>query len=130
MTNRKLQFEPLPGSYSVCRLPAQVEIPAWVDGEGFVSITRTDDELSLVMREDRVPPDVRAQRDLSGFRIAGSLDFSEVGILRTFSAALADAEIPVFAVSTFDTDYVFVPSSSMPEARRVLTASGHSFQSQ
>jgi hypothetical protein len=130
MTNRKLQFEPLPGRYSVCRLPAHAEIPAWVDGEGFVSITRTDDELSLVLREGRVPPGVRVQRDLFGFRIAGSLDFSEVGILRTVTAALAEAEIPVFTVSTFDTDYIFVPSSSMSEARRALMASGHSFQSQ
>ena len=125
-----MTFESLPGQYSVCRLAAQAEVPSWVVGEGFSSVTRTDRELSIVVPQNRVPPGIQAERGWSGFCIAGTLDFSEIGVLSSVADVLAKVSIPIFVVSTFDTDFVFVPSPSMKAAIRALVAAGHSFDFQ
>jgi len=125
MTNRKLKFQPLPGRYAVCRLPADAPIPAWADCHPFTSVTRTDRELSIVVPEDRVPPGVHAESDWTAFRIAGVLDFTEIGLMSAVARIFADAAIPVFALSTFETDYFFVPSRSLGDAIDAIVAAGH-----
>ncbi len=124
---RQLQFIDLPGRFAVCRLPADAAIPDWLDGLGFESVTRTGDELSVVAQASKAPPDVRAEHDFAGFRISGTLDFSQIGVLREVAGILAEAGISVLAVSTFDTDYFFVPGVDIERSRAALGAASHVF---
>ena len=120
-----LQLTQLDGTWAVCRLPADAALPAWALDSPWISITRTADELSIVAPVTRVPDGVRSEGPWAMLRVAGTLDFSEVGILAGLTAALADAEISVFALSTFDTDYLLVGVDDAPRAREALTAAGY-----
>jgi hypothetical protein len=110
---------------SVCRLAADEGIPHWVPATGFVSITRTADELSVVCPGEAVPPSVRAEHGFRVLKIDGPLDFSLTGILVAVAGPLADAGISIFAVSTYDTDYVLVKAHDLKQAVAVLQAAGH-----
>lgn len=110
---------------SVCRLAAGEDIPRWVPATGFVSIARTADELSVVCSSEAVPPSVRAEHGFRVLKIDGPLDFSLTGILAAVAGPLADAGISIFAVSTFDTDYVLVKANDLKPAVAVLRAAGH-----
>ena len=123
---------PLPGLFAVCRLAAESPLPAWVAGgptDSFVSITRTADELSIVCRQDIVPDDIRCERDWRVLRVAGTLDFTLVGVLAALLVPLADAGIAVFVLSTFDTDYLLIKEDRLGEAIEVLRREGHDAQS-
>jgi GNAT superfamily N-acetyltransferase len=115
---------PLEGVYAVCRLDADAPLPAWLAGGPFVSITRTADELSVVCREEAVPAGVRCEQGWQCLRVAGTLDFSLVGVLASLLDPLAAAGVSVFAVSTFDTDYLLVKSTDFQRATEALRASG------
>jgi NAD+ diphosphatase len=112
---------PLPGRFAVARLPPGPDLPAWVPAAGaFVTVTRTEEELSVTCPQDTVPPGVRAERDLAALRVEGPLDFALTGILAALTAPLAGAGIPVFAVATYDTDYLLVPGDRVSEALELL----------
>lgn len=115
----------LPEVLAVCRLPADAEVPAWFAGGGFHSLTRTDEELSVIAPEQRVPEGVKSERGFRLFRVEGQLDFSAVGILASLTHPLAEAGIPILSVSTFDTDYLLVRESHLKKALAVLRANGH-----
>jgi hypothetical protein len=117
----------LPGSCAVCRLSADAAFPAWAVGD-LVSVTRTSDELSVVCREDAVPQGVRCERGWRSLRIAGSLDFSLVGVLVSLLVPLAEAGVSVFAISTFDTDYLLVREGDLARAIQALQTAGHTIQ--
>ncbi len=120
----------LDGAYAVCRLPAQAEVPAWVPTTGFVSVTHTAEELSIVCAETAVPAEVRSERGFSILKIEGPLDFALTGILVDVASPLADAGISIFALSTFDTDYIMVRSHDLVAAVAVLEAAGHRIHAQ
>jgi hypothetical protein len=109
------------GDYSVCRLAtgSTVSVPS----EGFSSLTSTAEEVSLVCLSKFEPVDARVERGWSLLKIDGVLDFSLVGILSEISGLLAHAKISLFAVSTFDTDYILV--RDLPGAVRALRSAGH-----
>ena len=85
-----------------------------------MSVTRTDRELSIVIDESLVTANVKAERGFVALRIAGTLDMSLVGVLARLTGALAAANIPVFAISTFDTDYLLVRESNASAAAEAL----------
>ena len=120
-----MTLDVLTGSYSICRLDADAPIPAWALHGTFSSITRTPDELSIVCASDGVPADVRAQRDYRGLAVRGPLGFDLVGILAALAAPLAAASVSIFAVSTHDTDYLFVRNADLDRAVIALRAAGH-----
>jgi len=122
----RLTVVPLEGAYAVCRLAADAPLPAWAAGGPFLSITRTADELSVVCRQAVVPEGVRCERGWRCLRVAGTLDFSLVGVLASLLGPLADAGVSVFAVSTFDTDYLLVKEEYLAAAVEVLRRAGHS----
>lgn len=111
----------VPGRFAVARLPADAPIPSWVAG-ALTSITRTPDELSIVCDDDAVPSGVYAQRDFACLRVLGTIDFGVVGVLAALTRALADAAVSVFAVSSFDTDYLFVRTGDYERARRAVAS--------
>ncbi|MGQ9366064.1 ACT domain-containing protein [Azospirillum sp. A39] len=113
----------LPDALAVCRLPADGGPPDWLDWSGtLVSVTRTAAELSVVCADSAVPEGVPAQRDWRAFRVEGPLDFALTGILSRLTAPLAEAAIPVFAVSTYDTDYLLVRADHADHAAVALDA--------
>ena len=121
-----LDLQLLPGHFAVCRLDRQDPVPAWVPSTGaLVVVARTDEELSILCDAGTVPGDVRAERDLRVVVVRGPLPFDAIGIMAELSGALAAAGIPLFAVSTFDTDYILVRDGLVEEACAALTARGH-----
>jgi hypothetical protein len=116
----------LPDRLAVCRLAGDDELPFWATQAGFCSFTRSADELSIVCGEFYVPEPMKADRGWRALRLAGVFDLSAVGILSSLSTPLAEAGISVFAVSTFDTDYLLVKECNLARAIDVLKASGHS----
>lgn len=115
----------LPDRLAVCRLAPDAALPAWIAGPGFVSITRTDEELSIVVATDRVPANLTAVRDWRALKVGGPLDFALTGIMAALAGPLAEAEISLFGIATYDTDYLLVKADTLDAAVTALTAAGH-----
>lgn len=111
-------------TFAVCRLDPATPFPSWAH-ESFVSITRTRDELSIVCEQRLVPDDVQAERDWRCLGIVGPLPFALTGILLSLAQPLAERGISIFAVSTFDTDYLLIKASSLDPAIAALRDAGH-----
>jgi hypothetical protein len=120
-----LRLTLLPDALAVCRLAPDGAVPAlaWM-GEP-ASVTRTRDELSVVCSADAVPADVRCERGWRCLAVRGPLDFGLTGILASLTAPLAAADIPVFVVSTYDTDYLMVKAEKLERAVQALRITGH-----
>jgi len=122
-----LKFKVLPQTLAVCQLPRDAEIPNWaIEGE-FFSITRTGDEVSIVCEEGRVPSEVKVERNFVALKLEGPFPFSMTGVLASFIEPLARHKVPVFAVATFDTDYVLINREDLDAAVEVLKGAGHQF---
>jgi uncharacterized protein len=122
-----LKLQVLPSRFAVCRLAPGAAIPYWVAGKAeFVSITRTSAELSVVCPEWSVPAATQCGRGWRALQVAGPLDFSLTGILVSVARPLAEAGVSIFAVSTYDTDYVLVREECLDRAIDALSAAGHS----
>jgi uncharacterized protein len=122
MENSKLSLSVLPQKLAVCRLDKDAQIPAWIEVDNYFSITKTDDELSIVCSEEIVPEAIKAEKNWKAFKVEGPLDFSLTGILASLANPLAAASISIFAISTFDTDYLLVKSDKFDEAVKVLSS--------
>jgi putative acetyltransferase len=121
-------FIALDGTFAVCRLGGGSSIPPWATTGGFFSITGTSDELSIVWHQAAVPEGIPSERAWRCLRVAGAIPFSVVGLLASLTAPLAEAGISVFAVSTFDTDYLLVKDNDFAKAITVLQVAGHSIR--
>jgi hypothetical protein len=91
----------------------------------FFAVVRAADELSIVSTEDRVPDGVRAERGWLALQLEGPFPFSTTGVLASFIQPLAEAKIPIFAISTFNTDYVLVKRDDLDRAITALSATRH-----
>ncbi len=123
-----MQYSVLPQRLAVCRVLPGAEVPAWGLAGEFFCIVRTQDELSIVCAEQLVPQSdegVVVERGWVALRLEGPFPFAMTGVLASFVQPLAEAEIPVFAISTFDTDYVLVNKTSLKPALTALGAAGH-----
>lgn len=141
--NDRLRLEWLPGRYAVCRLGPHARVPEWAraalfscsqehqnttgavsasaSGATLFSQTRTDRELSLVVDEAAVPPGVQVERGFVALWVADTLEFSLVGVLAKLTGALADAGVPVFVISTFETDVLLVRDEHVQQAVKALS---------
>ncbi len=122
--DQTLQLSILPGRLAVCRLEKSSPLPAWAISADFFSLTRTADELSIVCPEALVPAEVQAEKGWRGLKVEGPLDFALTGILARLSGALAGAGISLFAIATYDTDYILVKETSLENAVEALLGSG------
>ncbi|MBM3128660.1 MAG: ACT domain-containing protein [Chloroflexi bacterium] len=116
-----------PDWLAICRLDARAPIPEWARGD-FVALTRTRDELAIVCAQANVPDGIACERDWRALRVIGKLDFALTGVLVALAAPLADAGISIFAISTFDTDYVLVKARDLEKAIRVLREARHTIE--
>ena len=121
--DRKMKLKQLPWALTVCKLAGTAQISL---SDDFYFIGRTDEEISLVCRTERTPSDTLEREDgWRGFRIEGMLDFSLIGILSKLSSILAENGIGIFAVSTYNTDYILVKEENFCQAMAVLAAAGY-----
>jgi uncharacterized protein len=127
MSPDAITFDVLPGRFAVCRLGARDAVPEWAQGP-FVSITRTDEELSIICEESAVPRDVRAERGWTCMKVLGPLPFEMVGVAAAITAPLAQAGISVLIVGTFDTDYVLLKDEMRAKAIEALESAGFSVE--
>lgn len=120
MENYKLTLQLAESELAICRLPAKAALPKWVVDDSFVSITRTSDELSIVCSEKYVPLDVKAERNWRMIKLKGPFDFNLTGVLASLLTPLSDAGIPIFAISTYDTDYLLLKEDNFDRAISIL----------
>lgn len=120
------RFVVLEGTWAVTRLAPTVPVPAWaLAPSAFISITRSHDELSIVSPEACVPKGVEMQSGWSVIKLLGPFPFSQTGVLASLAFPLAAHGISIFAISTFDTDFILVKATDLAKACGVLTGSGH-----
>ena len=125
MTTRSLTLELLPGRLAVCRLDADAPLPAWAAAGGFVSLTRTDAELSIVCLQEGVPAGVCAEPGWRCLRVKGPLGFGLTGVLASLASPLASSGVSIFVVSTYDTDYLMVQERDLERGVSALERAGH-----
>ncbi len=121
---KTLTLEILAETFAVCRLSPRDSVPTWANGR-FLCITRTDDELSIVCPQRLVPEDALHKPGWRCLKVQGPLAFSMTGVLASLASPLADAGISIFAVSTYDTDYLLVQEDKLDAAITVLATHGH-----
>jgi hypothetical protein len=119
----------LPEEYAVCRLPAGSAIPASLSSgppdKSVISVTWAPDELSIICPSDRVPDDAVVETPWRCFRVVGPLDLALTGVLASLIGPLAEARVNIVTFSTYDTDYILVPTVRLTEAVGTLTRAGH-----
>jgi uncharacterized protein len=115
----------LPDSFAIVRLAADAPLPRWATQGRFFSVTRTSDEVSVVCLADQVPRGVTAETGWCALKVKGPFALSEIGVLAALSAALAEAKVSLFAISTFDTDYLLVSDGQLHAAIAALKGAGH-----
>jgi hypothetical protein len=114
----------LPERLAVCRLAADTPFPDWARPGDLLALVQTRDELSVVCAERFVPPEVRTERGWRALQVQGPLDFAMTGVLVSITIPLARAGVSIFALSTYDTDYVLVKENSLERALHALSQAG------
>jgi hypothetical protein len=115
----------LPAALAVARLEPAAALPAWAAAGDFLAVVRTGEELTIMADAGLVPREVRAERPFRALKVLGPLPFDAVGVLAALTGPLAEARIPILAVSTFDTDYLLVREAHLPRALEALARAGH-----
>jgi hypothetical protein len=120
-----LRFHQLRGPFAIVRLAPDTPVPEWATKGDFTSVTRTADELSLVCPANDIPTGIDPGPRWTCLKLEGPFPFSQTGVLLSFIQPLSNRSIPIFAISTYDTDYVFVQEEFAEAALKALQAAGH-----
>lgn len=120
-----LRLTVLPQPLCIARLAPDQDIPAWALQGPFCSVTRSEQELSIVCSPERVPPETVREDGWRALRVEGPLDFALVGIVAALSTTLAAAKVSIFVISTYDTDYLLVRTKDLERATTALATAGH-----
>jgi uncharacterized protein len=122
----KLTLVVLPQKYAVCRLDPNGHIPHWaLLGDDFISLTRTRDELSIACLQGNVPQETRAARGWRCVKVEGPFDFSLAGVHVSLAIPLAEANISILAIATYETDHLLIQEKDLEQAIAVLEKAGH-----
>lgn len=121
----KLKFRWLTGPYAIVRLAPDSPVPDWATKGEFTSITRSADELSIVCPADNLPRDVDSPHHWICLKLEGPFPFELTGVLLSFIEPLSRNDIPIFAISTYDTDYVLIQEDHAGNAMDILREAGH-----
>jgi len=122
-----LNLRVVPGSYGIARLDSEAALPAWAGGEGFWTIIRADDEMTVVCLQDRIPDDIQSVKGWACLRTVGPFAFNATGIVSALIAPLSAQGIGVFVVCTYDGEHLLVSERDMDRSKELLVANGHSF---
>lgn len=122
---RRLTFRKLAGKYAIARLAPDSNVPHWASRGEFTSVTRTPEELSVVCPAENLPQDVASPHNWICLKLEGPFPFATTGVLLSFIESLSRNQVPIFAISTFDTDYVLVQEEHAQAAINFLQAAGH-----
>jgi hypothetical protein len=122
---RQLQLSLLKDLYGICKFPSDSSIPEWALDESLCSITRSKKELTVVCPQGIIPANTEYDSDWRCFRIDGSFDFNQIGVISSLAEPLAEAGVSIFVISTYDTDYILVKEEKVEQAVNVLTDNGH-----
>ena len=123
--SRVLELSLLPQRFAITRMAADASVPVWATAGSIFSVTRTSDELSIVAEESHVPAGLASQTGWRVLKVHGPFLLTEVGVLSSLAAPLAEANVSVFVISTFDTDYLFVCDLQLSAATAALQRAGH-----
>ncbi len=123
----KLTLQLLNETYTINKLPQFAEIPSILSNGEMCFISRTDEELSIVCPDFMAPNNVQQELGWRCLKVEGTLKFQEVGTLASIVQPLSEAGIPVFAISTFNTDYFFVMDEHLVNVVHALQKAGHEF---
>jgi hypothetical protein len=126
--NLQLRLLGVAGRFAVSKLPPDSAVPPWATTSDLFSVTRTDEELSIVCRQEKVPTGIHAEVDWRCLRVAGAMPFTIVGVLASLTRPVAAAGVGVFAISTFDTDYLSIKDAEFQMAVAALKQAGHSVE--
>lgn len=125
----RLRF--LADNYSVCQLVSDEPIPDWINVKNdgpIVAVLRTQEELTVVAPSHCVPTGIKSSDGWRCFRVVGEMEFDIVGVIAGISKVLAESKIPIFSLSTYDTDYFLVANDNCELAQAALTESGYEFE--
>ncbi len=111
--------------YAICRLDPNQDIPSWFKLDNFSTVTKTDEELSITCKSEIVPEGINCEKGWNILNILGPLDFSLIGILSKLSTILANNNIGIFVISTFDTDYILIKKENTDKAKQVLVEASY-----
>jgi hypothetical protein len=125
MKQRQLQLSLLKDKYGICTLPNTAPIPDWALTQSLASITRTEKELTIVCRLEILPSQYQSGLNWRCFKIDGSFDLNQIGVISSISSPLADAGISIYVISTYDTDYFLIKEQNLEKTISVLSNSGH-----
>jgi hypothetical protein len=125
-TSRHLELSLLPERFAISRLAPDSLLPSWAAQGAFCSLTRTSDELSIVAEASSVPVGTSSETGWRVLKVQGPFVLSEVGVLASLTAPLAAAQVSLFVISTFDTDYLLVTQEHLASAIVALDRAGHS----
>jgi hypothetical protein len=123
----RLTLKVLDVALAICQLEPGSEVEEWSDGTGIFSVMRTDDEVTVVCSEELVPAVVTCSKGWKCIKLVGQFEFSEVGVLSQLALPLAGANVPIFVMSAFSTDYVLVRKQDLSRASEALRTAGHDF---
>jgi hypothetical protein len=126
MSHRQLKLSLLKNKYAICSLPKDAPIPEWALAQSLASINRTDKELTIVCKQDIIPSQYQSDLNWRCFKIDGSFDLNQIGVISSISSPLADAGISIYVISTYDTDYFLIKDDNLEKTISTLSASGHS----
>ena len=120
MKNKKFTLSILPEKLGICHLVKRLPIPEWAEKIFFCSITRTNEELSIVCPQDKIPAGVMFEKAWRAFKLEGDLGLASVGVIVALAKPLAQAGISIFNVSTYETNYVMVEDKNLKKAKAIL----------
>ena len=118
----------MPGTYGIARFAPDARIPVDYTGSFFYTISKTDQEVSLVCEEKYLGTDLKAERGRRLMRVESTLAFSLTGIVASLASPLAEAAVSIFVVSTYDTDYLLIRDEDLEKATAALERAGHKIQ--
>jgi hypothetical protein len=112
---------------AICRSDKNKPVPGWANspGGGLWSVTETRGEVSIIVADAQAPRDAKCERGWRLLMVKGPLDFNQVGIIAGLSGTLADAGVSIFALSTYDTDYIMVKQADLDRALTALRQAGY-----
>ena len=122
----QLKLIALADIYHVHRLPSRTDIPLDLfENEGIISITKTEEEISILCPSNVSLPESKKEGPWNLLKVKGPLDFTLTGILADLLTPLKESRVSIFALSTFDTDYILVKAEKFQEAKKALLAAGY-----